>query len=391
MNVLLIVDEYPFPPRNGVTVPIANFAMQLASANCKVDMLWFDLESSRVPVQRADGGSIGELIRIPMERQGLLRRAIAECTGIAPAFSAWSPIGELPVAVRKHYDLAWASPIRAFGLWLAQREALGVAADRTWAVINDSYTLSLLELAKRQRTWGSRLLYRLRARGMKVIEPRLLTQADTVAVQSAREIEFFRRAFADAASPRLLELKNGVSDALFAQRSVPVRDLLFVGTLDAFYKPTLQWFIREVYAQLPEPRPAFTVVGRGAEAADLHLFEKLGIEYQSFIDDIASAYLSSSVLVAPIFKGYGTINKVLEGMAAGCVVIGDTTAFNGIAGFVPGRHGIVANTREEFVVGISSALADPAALSAIGAEARELMRREFSWGSRLDTVLRALE
>jgi len=139
------------------------------------------------------------------------------------------------------------------------------------------------------------------------------------------------------------------------------------------------------------PRPSFVIVGAGAKDEDIKKFSDLSIEYHPFVEDIYHFYLKSKILVAPIFKGYGTINKVIEAMAAGCVVVGDKTAFNGLENFVPGRDAFVAESPGEFLDCIKRTLADPSKAEMIGENSRALMRKDFSWNSRIDTVLSRLE
>jgi glycosyltransferase involved in cell wall biosynthesis len=222
---------------------------------------------------------------------------------------------------------------------------------------------------------------------MKRIERRILRGVDLIGVQSTVEMNYFETVLDKNRTGDVLVIKNGVGDSFFEDRLERKFDLLFVGTLDDNYRPTIHWFIREVYASFSEPRPTFALIGSLANEDDLRLFREFNIVYLGFVDDVGVCYRSSRILVAPVFKGFGTINKVLEGMAAGCVVIGDSTAFNGIENFVPGRDGLVATTAAEFAANIVSVLGNDVLADEIGARARNLMKEDFSWRSRLDLVL----
>lgn len=392
MRVLFVVDEYPFPPRNGVTIPVANFIELFASAGHRVDLLWLKLDGSPAEATAAPAG-VTASAQVVMRRTDNFWAAASELAGRQAVFEAWAPHGRLVGdALLACYDVVWASPIRAYALWVKWHTTLGLAATRSVAAVNDSYALTLRELSRRQVANAmSRMIYRARATVMPSIERRILGTADVVAVQSRREVDFFDRLFPSAGRPCVVELKNGVSDQLFRARQPAKYDLLFVGTLDAFYRPTLEWFVREVYSRFPLPRPSFAVIGRGASEEDCRRFADLGIAYLPYVDDIYAAYLQSRILVAPIFKGYGTINKVIEAMAAGCVVVGDASAFNGIEGFVDGEHGLVASSVEEFFRCIGDSLSDQCASELRGTSARQLMARDFSWSSRYRQALAAVE
>lgn len=392
MNLLFVVDEFPFPPRNGVTIPVANFIDLFASAGHRVDLLWLTLDGSPVEATAAPAG-VTACAQVAMRRTGKFWAVASELSGRQAVFAAWAPDGALVGdALLARYDVVWASPIRAFALWVKWHASLGIQATRSVAAVNDSYALTLRELSRRQAANAiSRMVYRARAGVMPRIERRILSAADVVAVQSRREVDFFDSLFSSTGRPCVVELKNGVAAQLFRARQPAKYDLLFVGTLDAFYRPTLEWFVREVYSRLPLPRPSFAVVGRGASEEDCRRFADLDITYLPFVDDIYAIYLQSRILVAPIFKGYGTINKVIEAMAAGCVVVGDVSAFNGIEGFLAGEHGLVASTAEEFFHCIGDSLSDESASERRGTAARQLMARDFSWSSRYRQALAALE
>ena len=392
MNVLFVVDEFPFPSRNGVTLPVCSFIELFVEKGFRVDLLLLNITDSNAIDSTRLNGVVTAFAQLPLKRSGRFVGLGLELIGKSALFEAWLPRGGLiGDKLLDHYDLVWTSPIRSYGLWLKFQYILKINANYLMAAINDSYSLTLKELSNRKANGVERLVYRCRALAMRGIEKRLLKKANFVAVQSRREIDFFRELFTDGEVPDLIELKNGVATNLFHERPGSVRDLLFVGSLDDFYKSTLDWFIREVYSKMPVPRPSFLVVGKGATEDDIRKFAELSIDYLSFVEDISTFYLTSKILVAPIFKGYGTINKVIEGMAAGCVVVGDKTAFNGLENFVPKRDALVAESSSDFLVEIMAVLADSVRANLIGSNARKLMREDFSWNSRLAIFMDRLE
>ncbi|TPQ39603.1 glycosyltransferase family 4 protein [Cupriavidus pinatubonensis] len=392
MNVLFVVDEFPFPPRNGVTLPVANFIELFNERGHRVDLLLLNLPGSPTAGNGKLSRAVTAFGQVQLERTGRFRGLVQELTARRALFESWSMKGQLSGdGLLTHYDLVWASPIRPYALWLELQYRLGIRADKIMAAINDSYTLTLSELSKRKTIGLERLIYRARARAMRSIEKNRLMKADFIAVQSKREVEFFRELISGVELPAVIEVKNGVASGLLKDRLRAEFDLLFVGSLEGFYRPTLDWFIREVYSKMPIPRPSFVVIGSGATEEDKRKFAELSITYLSFVDDIYRWYLVSKILVAPIFKGYGTINKVIEAMAAGCVVVGDRTAFNGLENFVPNRDGLVADLPGEFMDSILNVLADPCLAEEIGDNARNLMRKDFSWDSRINFVLDRLK
>ena len=96
-------------------------------------------------------------------------------------------------------------------------------------------------------------------------------------------------------------------------------------------------------------------------------------------------------MLAPVFKGYGLINKVLESMAAGVPVVGSADSFNGISEFTNGQHGIIADDAESFVAETLRLLANPIRGREIAYSARALVKKRFSWEDRIGTIERRIE
>jgi glycosyltransferase involved in cell wall biosynthesis len=71
---------------------------------------------------------------------------------------------------------------------------------------------------------------------------------------------------------------------------------------------------------------------------ELHIFGKLTgsypqverVSFRGFIDDVADAYETGSVLLAPSFVGGGVKTKVLEAFSHGVIPVGTETTFEGI-------------------------------------------------------------
>jgi len=115
------------------------------------------------------------------------------------------------------------------------------------------------------------------------------------------------------------------------------------------------------------------------------------IKHSEYIPGICNLYRDKAVLLAPIFKGYGLINKVIESMAAGVPVIGDSGSFNGIPDFVNGCHGIIANDAKSMAEEILGLLNSSIKRIEIAHSARSLVKSHFSWNDRTNQAVKRLE
>ena len=137
---------------------------------------------------------------------------------------------------------------------------------------------------------------------------------------------------------------------------------------------------RPINADFPDA--TFTISGKCKDEPMLKLFADNNVHHQQFVEDPKDLYATQAVLLAPIFKGYGLINKVVQSMAAGTIVIGDPTAFNAIPDFIPGKHGLVADSPKQFVELLKDVFEKPKQFDKIRLEARELMLKHFQWDTR---------
>lgn len=127
--------------------------------------------------------------------------------------------------------------------------------------------------------------------------------------------------------------------------------LLFVG---AYYYPNvkgIKWFIENVMPELPEDI-SLNVVGRGidriVEELDNQFLTK-NINIIGEVDSLMHCYLSSDIVIAPIFEGAGMKVKTAEALSYGKTIIGTSESFEGYSQLTD-----ACNTKEEFIKAIDS-------------------------------------
>jgi glycosyltransferase involved in cell wall biosynthesis len=234
------------------------------------------------------------------------------------------------------------------------------------------------------------------AEGTERAEARLLQGADRVLLQTAADREALRSLVGEAAAARVRLVPNGVREDLFAlpEAGDTAAEVLFVAELSGEYAPTALWLLQQVWpaVRAAQPQARLTVVGRGASAALQAAFAATpGVQHQPFADELAPLYARCRVVLSPLWKGYGLINKTLEGLAAGRAVVGGRAAFNGIDGFVDGRDGVALERPDAaaLAAAVAALLADPARAAALGRAGRECVRG-FRWERTAERLREAL-
>lgn len=404
MNILFVTSELPCPARNGITIPACNHLMGLASNHSVPRLLVCGPQKINDHDHLAANRTIVEKIAfIDPARHWGGKRVLLELTGKEAFFHGrrWNK-RELADAIGDtRYDVAWITPYLVADIVYPLKALLGGEVTYV-AGINDCMTATM-------KYWGknvtapavspaTRVSSALRwARSFRIAasERSLLGEFDVILVQTGTDRCWVEKISGGSLADRILECSNGVDSRLFELPfSEAGTDVLFIGNLTGLYSVRLMSVISKVWPQIRENRPKtrLVVVGRNAtpELRRLMAYDPR-IIYHEFVEDLCEVYAEKAILLSPVFKDFGLINKVIESMAAGVAVVGDGGSFNGIPGFESNRHGIVVNNYSEMAEAVIDILNSRARRLSIAEEARSLVIKHFSWARRLEKIKDFLE
>jgi len=404
MRFLFVLNRLPYPPRDGTTIPTYNWISRLSSKH-HVSLLYVKDETAILNnFQLASNKPYLENIWVlESSRSPALSRAKDEFVGRKPFFSGRSidekKLGQ--ILADQTFDVIW-----GYNLGLAEIiEAIYKILDPRPIFVNgmsDSNTAVLRSLGKRSIVKGldirTRLLYFsswLRSWRIGPIEAKMLRIYDLILLQTDVDKKWIDKISSGKLAQKTMVVSNGVNDDLF---NLPImtdgKDLLFMGILSNGYGKSLEWLMNNVWQYLKEAYDdtRFFVVGRGAsDRLRMRMAEDSHIIYSEYIPNICDIFKNKVIMLSPVFKGFGLINKVVESMAAGVPVVGTWGSFNGISEFKNGQHGIIAVNVESFITETSKLLANPKKRKDIANFARALVRKNFSWEDRIDAILKRIE
>lgn len=399
-RLVVISDFLPCPPNNGVALPIFNLLKRLRG-RYKILYLYVDggAAGRASQAQIAENRNFIDVQMVTARARSKKVRIGGELRLRAPYFHRLDPRSIDVSSQVGSGDILLFTPFTA--LTVADAFAASRPAGRV-AWINDSATAMmrsrLKNIAKPDLGVKKRLHLLsqwLRGLYMGRIEARCLEPMDLVYVQTHTERDWLLRISKGRLRERIRVVTNGVNDDLF---KLPIqhhaRTVLFFGNLSGIYADLARWLILHVWPRVRDvgSEVRLRIVGAGASEELLALMRRDShIDYLPYISEIEDVFAGQGVMLAPVFKDYGVINKVLESMAAGIPVIGDRSAYHGIPGFVAGNHGIVANTAKTMAEEATGLLGDRERYVAIAHAARQLMRSGFSWDSRVSAVENDLE
>ncbi|MEM8668674.1 MAG: TIGR03087 family PEP-CTERM/XrtA system glycosyltransferase [Planctomycetota bacterium] len=259
------------------------------------------------------------------------------------------------------------------------------------------------EMASSTRN-AKRWLFNTESKRVRRLEQRIADRASAVTLVSELEADLYKACVNVPADTYVEGFSNGVDTNYFYGSSLkedaidedcdlhehadsnleqPTR-LVFTGVLD--YAPNVDgvvWFCEEVLPLLRRTGNfVLSIVGRRPTQQVLDLGQDAHVDIRANVPDVRPYLRSADIAISPLHLARGIQNKVLEAMSMGLAVVATHQSAEGIEA-VDGRHLVVADSSQEWSLALQRLVQDTKMRNEIGAAARELVVRKYSWASRL--------
>jgi glycosyltransferase involved in cell wall biosynthesis len=240
-----------------------------------------------------------------------------------------------------------------------------------------------------------RLMARRTAPLIERAEQELLRKCDAHTVCSGKDRETLLRRCPAA---RIEVVPNGVDVEYYSAepetRPVPLRDVLFVGTMD--YHANVEaviWFTRTVWplVKASNPELVFRIVGRDP-LPEIRALSAPDVVVTGTVDDIRPCYARAAATVVPLRVGGGTRLKILESMAAKVPVVSTRLGAEGIE-LRDGTDILLAESPAEIAQNLKSLIDDKALAERLRNHGHALVKRLYDWsvpGARLYAIHREI-
>lgn len=168
----------------------------------------------------------------------------------------------------------------------------------------------------------------------------------------------------------------------------PRPTIAFTGTLSYYANiDAARYFVRRlwpaIHREVPDVR--FLIAGRNPRRPILALRDMPDVEVRSDVADMAAVLQESWVAVAPMRRGTGVKNKVLEAWAAGRPAVMTPLAANGLR-IDERMRDLVATNERGFCNQVVGLLCDDRRRHDYGTAAHELAVRQHSWRDSAEAV-----
>jgi len=190
-------------------------------------------------------------------------------------------------------------------------------------------------------------------------------------------------------------VSNGVDVSYFSSNKPISRQkfiFLFVGNLVGGNLIYMQRFLELVWVPLKKqfPQVTMTLVSR-TNPKCLSKYIDLGVRIIDQVNDLRVVYEDATIVLSPVLKNCGILNKVLEGMSMSRVVVGYSVGFSGIPNAKHGVHYLSSETPAGLLLLLVEMVRGNFDLERIASNARSLMLSDYTWEKKVRQFSQVLE
>lgn len=384
MQILILTNKLPYPPKDGGAIATLNLALGLNRLDNRIDLLVINTSKHYFPINE-----IPESISLQLNindiyidtnlniRKGLLNFLFSKKPYNAVRFESLAFDKKLKeLLIENDYDI-----VQLEGLYLVpyiktirEYSKAGISM-RSHNVEHEIWERN----AVLEKNVLKRMYLNILARRIKRMEIDTLNDFDYLLPITDRDAEKFDEL--GCKIPKHV-VNAGINMQDYAQSNVRIEfpSLFHIGALDwAPNQEGLIWFFNEVWPELRSnfPKLLFYLAGRNAP----QIFEKQiknidGIVYIGEVESARDFILSKAIMIVPIFAGSGMRIKIIEGLAYEKAIVSTSIGIEGIP-VTDGENILIANNKDTFISRITEILNDRIFFDKISNNAGKFARENF--------------
>ena len=356
VNILQIFNKIPYPPKDGGSVAVYNFSKGFANSGHHVDLLCLNTDKHFVNIPQVQnylpenmtlsGVNINTKIRIHHAIKNLV---FSKLPYIAERFiSEKFKLQLINHLQQKEYDI-----IQIEGLYMMpyiktiRNYSKGIISYRTHNIEHEIWQLNL----KQEQNFFKKIYLKHLLTRLKKFELSFINTYDTIIPITKRDDKLlteFGNNKPSHVSPTGIDLtKYNKSEINFSE----IR-LFHLGSLDWIPNTEgLLWFLQNIWKKLTVQHPdlTFTIAGRNASPGFIKQIRSYkNIIYKGEIENAIDFMHQHNVMIVPLLSGSGMRIKIIEGMAAGNVIITSSKGAQGIDA-ESGKEILIADNPNEFI------------------------------------------
>ncbi len=389
MNILLICNKSPWPPREGGPIAMNAIIEGLIDAGHKVKVLAinsykYNIDKASIPETYKNSTNI-ELVYIDLKIRAL--------PALANLFSKSSY--HVNRFISKSFADVLENILKTESFDVIQLESLFITP---YLPLIRKYTKALVVLRAHNiehliwqrlhngemnllKKWYLKHL----AKTLKNYELKAINEVDGIVAITDKDAEFFKNYL----SPdHVISIPFGLQPELLARyvnantdnitndviAETTNKTLFHLGSMNWLpNQEGIRWFIEQVWPQVHSQHNELTFHIAGREMPGwIRETRTEGVVVDGEVPDALNYMRRYQIMVVPLFSGSGIRIKIIEGMLAGCAIITTKIGAEGI-NCENGKHLLLAESKQEFISAINKLITDSDYADQMGNEAAQFV------------------
>ncbi len=385
MNILLVSNKMPFPPRDGGSLATYNMLKGLAEEGNRVDLLAMNTAKhfSPLALRQPESVIVERFVSVYVDNRVKLSSLVTNLLVSSLPYNAGRYIS---VKFRE----ALAEMLKSVKYNVVQLEGLYLAAYidtiREYSDARIVYRAHNIEhlIWERVGLNNNNLLKKWYIKGqsgrIRRFEHGVINRYDMIAAITENDMETLN---VMGNNKPCIVAHFGMYDKNSRTAATQGSDelcLQFIGALDWLPNiEALQWFSENVWKVLKNRYPdlRFYIAGRNAGRRLVRYLRKTEADFLGEIESAAEFLNTPGILVVPLLSGSGVRVRVIEAMYSAKPIIASSKAVSGIS-CEEGKHLLLADDPAGFIYCIEKLLHNPADASSMGRSAREFAVKTFN-------------
>lgn len=382
MNILILTNKLPYPPRDGGSIATLNLMTGLRDTGHRITCLSINTRKHTFPINQIPA-SLSDSIRF---------LAVEADTAIRPMAMLGNLLFSRQPYIASRFHLTGFTRVleqllteETFDLIQLEGPYMGLYLPDIRSM--DRIPVSLrahnvehqiwMRKAKHETHPFRRCYLKHMARRLRTFEKRVAEACNFLIPISPLDEAAFRE---QGIRTPMKTIPAGLSITRYPPGILPMEPtLFFIGALD--WMPNqegLEWFLEKVFPALTGqiPNLRFHVAGRNAPEQMTRKLEHPLITFHGEVEDAVAFMKAYRVMVVPLKTGSGIRIKVLEGMAMGKPVITTQVGIEGI-GATHGKEALVSDSPEEWTELLAMLLTRDEEATRMGLNGREFVTQNF--------------
>lgn len=384
MNILIITNKVPYPPKDGGSIATWSLAKSLAQNHCKVDMLAMNTQKHYVIVEaiKNETDKYIQLFSVDIDTSLSAYDALTNLIFSTIPYNAQRFISKkfekklIEILAQNNYNV-----VQLEGLYLApyietvRKYSDAIVAMRSHNVEHEIWKRSvMLEKNRLKKFYLDILVQRI-----KKMETENLLKNDVFVPITQRDANIFKQlgnkkpTHVCPTGIDTSEIKKIDFDA------IEYPSLYHLGALDWLpNQDGLRWFFDEIWDTVvaQNPKLKFHLAGRNAPIDFERKMRYKNLIYYGEIERVEPFVRNKAILIAPLLSGSGMRIKIIEAMAQGKCIITTTIGAEGIHA-ENGKHLLIADTPEEFTAAIQKAVTNIDFYKKISTQAQQFVIQQY--------------